>query len=133
MTYTFSSKKVARIALATTLILAIMIVALLAKLIPPNYYDNNLWLIYIIISCSIISISCFLPESKVKEFASRQSAVSGGCLFLYLALFDIFQDNNILHEGMTVILLALVSFLSYYTILSLIKYLKTDKLANKSE
>ena len=127
MTYTFRSKKVARTALLATLIIAFSLVALLAEAFSPSYFDNNLWISFLLVSFSIFTVSYFLPESRTKEFASRQSAVAGGCLFLYLTLEDIFEHNSLLDKGITVILAALVSYLSYYIILSIIRHTKARK------
>lgn len=86
MTTTIHNPKLAAGFLAGAVVAGLCLGTLGSLLVPERLMPEDPWLVHLITSACIWVAAYFLPETKTRQFASRQSALGGSALFMFLAL-----------------------------------------------
>lgn len=81
MNTTINNPKIANLALTVVVIISVVVASVGA-----GFLEGVEWLGFLFIAASILGLAYFLPETATRRFSSRQSALGGSCLFLYLAI-----------------------------------------------
>lgn len=140
MPSTINNPKIANVFLISVVIISSFLVVVAGALIPTQYLENHYWIGFLPISFSIFAAAYFLPESTVRRFSSRQSAIAGGCLFLMAGMQQaihppilevtetkIETSLDLLKMFISYIILFIIAISAYWLIFWAIRGLKSQK------